>query len=95
MIKNLEQNNEITVIKNAHKPSLVMLIVLTLISIGPSGNLFLEITDGDYSRVFLLSLMSLPLLIFIGVIWTRYFYQMGKYKQELEDYMRDPSDYEW
>lgn len=94
MIKKLEQNNEINEIKKAYKPFKLLPIIITIISLGPSGNLFLEITDGDYSRVLLLSLLSSPLLIIIGVIWTRYFYQMGKYKQELEDYMRDPSNYE-
>ncbi|MCR2821739.1 hypothetical protein [Lederbergia panacisoli] len=88
-------NKDIKEIQKAYKPGLVIPICTTLICIAPYLHLLLEIIDKNYSRLLLLAIMSAPLIAYITFIWTRYFYHMRKYKDEVQSYLRNPENYIW
>ncbi|MBS4197093.1 hypothetical protein [Lederbergia citri] len=79
-----QTNNEaIEEIKKAYKPGLVIPICTTLICIAPYLHLLLDIIDKNYNRLLLLVIISAPLIAYISIVWTKYFYHMSKYKAEV------------
>ncbi|MBS4202161.1 hypothetical protein KHA93_21360 [Bacillus sp. FJAT-49732] len=87
--------NEIKGIQKAYKPDLVVPIFTTLICSAPYFHLLLDIVDKDYSRLLFLAIISAPLIAYISIIWTRYFYNMSKYRDEVHSYLQDPEKYVW
>ncbi len=82
-------------LEEAYKPGLFLPIFTTIICIAPYLHLLLEITDKNYDRLLFLTIISAPLIAYITFIWTRYFYKMKKFKEEVQIYHSNPESYQW
>ncbi|BCJ99560.1 hypothetical protein [Anaerocolumna chitinilytica] len=63
------------------KPKLLPVILLTLVCLGPYGNLILDIINHDYYNILKAALLTFPTLIFIPIVWCCYIYSLKKYKK--------------
>ena len=87
--------NDLIEIKKAFKPDSIVPIFTSLICIAPYLHLLLEIATNNYNRLLFLAFISAPLIAYISVSWTRYFYKMKEYKEEVNSYHKNPEDYNW
>lgn len=67
------------------KPSMLTLIIVTLVSLAPYGNLVLKIVEKDYNNLLLMTLLIFPSLIFMTVYWCWHIYSLIRYKKIAKD----------
>jgi hypothetical protein len=51
------------------KPKMISGIILSLVCLGPFGNLLFNIATKNYNRLMIYAMLTLPTLIIIGVYW--------------------------
>lgn len=67
------------------KPSMLTLIIVTLVGLAPYGNLVLKIVEKDYNNLLLMTLLIFPSLIFMTVYWCWHIYSLIRYKKIAKD----------
>lgn len=67
------------------KPSMLTLIIVTLVSLAPYGNLVLKIVEKNYNNLLLMTLLIFPSLIFMTVYWCWHIYSLIRYKKIAKD----------
>lgn len=74
-------------IKSQEKLSIVNLLCITLICIGPSGWLILTILDKNTDKLLFTALCAIPTLIYMTWAWCSFFYnrKMDKELKGLEE----------
>lgn len=82
-------------IKQTYKPSLVNPILLIFISFTIYGGFWMDLYDGNYQRLGILSIALVLSIFSSGVFVGSYFYQWLNYKKELKEYRKDPDQYKW
>lgn len=95
MEKKFTSEKALTLIKETYKPSLTNRILMTVIGFAMFGGVWMDIADGNYSRIGILSSLTSLVMLVVGGMWTSYYYRMIDYKREIEDYKKDPDSYEW
>lgn len=89
-MKNLEESEkELKEIEKLVKPSIMMLIITTLVYISPYGHLILAIITKDYDYLLLLTLLVFPTLILLTLHWNWYIDSIKKYKKVARDIYKD------
>lgn len=84
------QEESLTIIKEAYKPTLFVPTLAIVVAIGPYGSMLLTIADGNEANLMGAALLTLPVLLFVGWQWSAYVHKQVRSQEEVADYQRDP-----
>jgi len=83
-----DREDELNEIEKLIKPQKLLLILRSLILIAPYGHLILQILSEDYSKLLLTSIIVLPTIVLLTLLWREYIYNLKRYKKvamEIQD----------